>query len=220
MPLSLNSKPDQLAVLAASTVEHLLPAIRISGLRRSIWIDFYTPEYGEYAQELLNSGPCLHCFSPTTILFALDAYHLIWLMSCRVLGRGMEEETLNLIALKPPGSARSASSVATVQQIKMAWFAIFIQGSGSLQLAKRRMARPSGSLISPTSFLDLLSSAAVSRGRPARNRTGVAATNIGPAMTDAEIYDELTAVFRQVLEDDAIELTPATTADDLDGWTR
>ena len=39
-------------------------------------------------------------------------------------------------------------------------------------------------------------------------------------MTDAEIYDELTAVFRQVLEDDAIELTPATTADDLDGWTR
>lgn len=37
-------------------------------------------------------------------------------------------------------------------------------------------------------------------------------------MTDAEIYDELNVVFRQVLEDDTIELTPATTADDVEGW--
>jgi acyl carrier protein len=37
-------------------------------------------------------------------------------------------------------------------------------------------------------------------------------------MTDAEIYDELNVVFRQVLEDDTIELTPATTAEDVEGW--
>ena len=37
-------------------------------------------------------------------------------------------------------------------------------------------------------------------------------------MTDAEIHDELTNVFRQVLEDDTIELTSATTADDVDDW--
>ena len=37
-------------------------------------------------------------------------------------------------------------------------------------------------------------------------------------MTDAEIYAQLNAVFRQVLEDDSIELTPETTADDVDGW--
>lgn len=37
-------------------------------------------------------------------------------------------------------------------------------------------------------------------------------------MTDAEIYATLTDVFRQVLEDDTIELTPETTADDVDGW--
>lgn len=37
-------------------------------------------------------------------------------------------------------------------------------------------------------------------------------------MTDAEIYDELNNVFRQVLEDDSITLTPETTAEDVEGW--
>lgn len=37
-------------------------------------------------------------------------------------------------------------------------------------------------------------------------------------MTDAEIHDVLTTVFRQVLEDDTIELTPTTTADDVEAW--
>lgn len=37
-------------------------------------------------------------------------------------------------------------------------------------------------------------------------------------MTDAEIYDVLTSVFHQVLEDNTIEITPATTAEDVEGW--
>ncbi len=37
-------------------------------------------------------------------------------------------------------------------------------------------------------------------------------------MTEAETYDELNAVFRQVLEDDTIDLTPTTTAEDVEGW--
>lgn len=37
-------------------------------------------------------------------------------------------------------------------------------------------------------------------------------------MTDAEIYDTLNAVFRQVLEDDTITLTPNTTAEDVEEW--
>ena len=37
-------------------------------------------------------------------------------------------------------------------------------------------------------------------------------------MTDPEIYTALNDVFRQVLEDDSLELTPETTADDVDGW--
>ena len=37
-------------------------------------------------------------------------------------------------------------------------------------------------------------------------------------MTDAEILRSLTAIFRQVFEDDTITLTPNTTADDIDQW--
>lgn len=37
-------------------------------------------------------------------------------------------------------------------------------------------------------------------------------------MKDAEIYEVLKNVFREVLEDDTLELTPQTTADDVDGW--
>lgn len=37
-------------------------------------------------------------------------------------------------------------------------------------------------------------------------------------MTKAETYIALQEVFRNVLEDESITLTSATTADDLDGW--
>jgi acyl carrier protein len=37
-------------------------------------------------------------------------------------------------------------------------------------------------------------------------------------MTEHEILEELTAVFRDVFDDEAITLRPETTADDIDGW--
>jgi len=37
-------------------------------------------------------------------------------------------------------------------------------------------------------------------------------------MNDTEIDNTLTSVFRQVLEDDTIQLTPQTTAEDVEGW--
>lgn len=37
-------------------------------------------------------------------------------------------------------------------------------------------------------------------------------------MTKEEIYSRLTQVFREVLEDDTLELLPETTADDVDAW--
>lgn len=37
-------------------------------------------------------------------------------------------------------------------------------------------------------------------------------------MTDTELYAALTEIFRRVLDNDAITLTPAMTADDIDGW--
>ncbi len=37
-------------------------------------------------------------------------------------------------------------------------------------------------------------------------------------MDETETYAALTAVFRQVLEDDTIVLTPTTTAEDVEEW--
>jgi acyl carrier protein len=37
-------------------------------------------------------------------------------------------------------------------------------------------------------------------------------------MTDQELYAELNGIFRRVLDDDTIILTPSTTTEDVDGW--
>jgi FkbH-like protein len=75
-PDTLATKKVRLAVLGSSTLTHLLPGIRAAGLRRSIWIDTYENEYGQYLQELSEIDSPLHQFKPTVILVALDAYHL------------------------------------------------------------------------------------------------------------------------------------------------
>lgn len=37
-------------------------------------------------------------------------------------------------------------------------------------------------------------------------------------MTEPELYAGLNEIFRQVLDDDSIDLKPTMTADDVDGW--
>ncbi len=75
-PATLSTKKVRLAVLGSSTLAHLLPAIRVAGLRRGIWIDTYENDYGQYLQELTDTESELHAFKPTAMLIALDAYHL------------------------------------------------------------------------------------------------------------------------------------------------
>lgn len=75
-PETLATKPVRLAVLGSSTLTHLLPAIRVAGLRRGIWIETYENDYGQYLQELTEPDSALHAFKPTAILVALDAYHM------------------------------------------------------------------------------------------------------------------------------------------------
>lgn len=77
LPEELANKPVRLAILGSSTVDHLASGIRVGGLRRSIWIDTYTPDYSQYAQELINPASDLHTFAPNAVLFALDAHHLM-----------------------------------------------------------------------------------------------------------------------------------------------
>src|SRR5271165_3635463 len=76
-PASVMAPPVRLAVLASSTVDHLLPAIRVGGLRRELWIETHTPDYGQYTQALMDPSSPLHAFRPTAVLFALDSRHLL-----------------------------------------------------------------------------------------------------------------------------------------------
>src|SRR3984885_15641747 len=75
-PAALSTKKIRLAVIGSSTLTHLLPAIRVAGLRRGIWIDTYENEYGQYLQELSDPDSALHEFRPTAVLLALDAHDL------------------------------------------------------------------------------------------------------------------------------------------------
>lgn len=75
-PAALATKPVRLALLGSPTMAHLHPAIRMAGLRRGLWIDLYENDFGQYQQELADTGSDLHGFRPTAVLLALDAHHL------------------------------------------------------------------------------------------------------------------------------------------------
>ncbi len=74
IPGALAAPPVRLAVLGSSTLAHLLPGIRVAGLRRNIHITVHENEYGQYLQELTDPGSPLHAFRPTAVLLALDAF--------------------------------------------------------------------------------------------------------------------------------------------------
>lgn len=76
-PTGLTARPVRLAVLASSTIGHLVPALRVAALRRDIWLHVHTGDYGQYGRELSDPSSDLHDYGPDTVLFALDAHHLL-----------------------------------------------------------------------------------------------------------------------------------------------
>jgi len=76
-PILPGTKPLRLAILGSCTNSHLVPGIRVAGLRRGLWIETYVGDYGMYRQELQDSHSALHAFSPHAVLLSLDAHHLI-----------------------------------------------------------------------------------------------------------------------------------------------
>src|SRR5580704_4912194 len=76
-PAGLVTRPVRMAVLASSTIDHLVPALRVAALRRDIWLHVHTGEYGQYGRELSDPTSDLHDYAPDTVLFALDAHHLL-----------------------------------------------------------------------------------------------------------------------------------------------
>ena len=71
-------RPDvRLAILASSTVDQLVPAIRVAGLRRNLLFDVYLGQYGQYRQELLNPASPLYDYRPDYILLSLTAHEAV-----------------------------------------------------------------------------------------------------------------------------------------------
>jgi FkbH-like protein len=89
--------PMRLAVLASSTVDHLLPAIRVAGLRRRLLIDVQSGEYGQYRQDLLDPASALHQFTPQAILFSLTPREAISSIPLTATAAEVEETIARLI---------------------------------------------------------------------------------------------------------------------------
>ena len=72
----------RIALLGSSTLKHLVPGIRVAGMRRGIWVDVLEGVYGQYFQELIGDDAQseLAKFRPEFVVLALDAEHLLELM--------------------------------------------------------------------------------------------------------------------------------------------
>lgn len=69
---AINFQTIRLAVLASSTIEHLIPAIRVAALRRGLIAECYIAPYGQYRQEILDPASGLYEFQPDVVLLALN----------------------------------------------------------------------------------------------------------------------------------------------------
>jgi FkbH-like protein len=67
----------RLALLSAVTVDHLLPAVRVAGLRRGLLFEVFGGAFGQYRQELLDPGSALHAFRPDIVVLSLTARQAI-----------------------------------------------------------------------------------------------------------------------------------------------
>lgn len=63
----------RLAVLASHTVDHLVPAIRVAGLRRNLAVEVYVAPFGQIHQEVLDPTSGLHGFAPDVVMLMHEA---------------------------------------------------------------------------------------------------------------------------------------------------
>jgi FkbH-like protein len=67
----------RLALLSSSTVDHLLPPIRVTALRRRLMIDVRAGAYGQYRQDLLDPPSWLRQFAPQFVLLSITAREIV-----------------------------------------------------------------------------------------------------------------------------------------------
>jgi FkbH-like protein len=61
------------ALIGSATLQHLIPGIRVGGLRHKLIFDVQAGSYGQYRQEILVPGSSLHAFAPQIVLLSLTA---------------------------------------------------------------------------------------------------------------------------------------------------
>lgn len=76
-PSALDTKPIRLAFFSTSTIDHLLPAMRVAALRRGLHLTLNVGDYGQYLQELNDRASSFYTFKPNAALFAFDATSLL-----------------------------------------------------------------------------------------------------------------------------------------------
>ena len=122
----------RVAVLASSTTQHLLPSLRIAGLRRGFWLELYTNAYGQYLQELLDPHSALHTFQPQAVALLLDAHHVADLAEDGIVA-ALERARLSWRL------AREAFSASIIQQTALPLFEPLL-GSSEHRLPASRAA--------------------------------------------------------------------------------
>jgi FkbH-like protein len=157
-PSGLATKPVRLALLGTSTLAHLHAPIRVAGVRRGIWIDTYENDYGQYMQELADTGSALHGFRPSAVLFAFDARHLTQGVHAALDEAGAAAALDEAMALLQQcwRSARAAFGCPVIQQTVLDVFPPLMGGNehmlpgsrsrfvGALNAAIRRLAPAEG----------------------------------------------------------------------------
>jgi FkbH-like protein len=94
----------RLAILASATVDHLLPAIRVSGLRRRLLIDVHIGPYGQYRQQLLDPDSPLHRLRPQIVLLSLTA-----------------REAIASVPLTATAAEADAAIARSIEELRMLW---------------------------------------------------------------------------------------------------
>jgi FkbH-like protein len=123
-PKSLATKPIRLAVLGSSTLTHLLPAIRVGGLRRGLFVSTYEGSYGQYLQELADPNSELFAFAPNLILLALDTIHLTRGLDPAADVKGSEAALQEIVShLKQCWRLARDAKIPLVQQTALPLFA-------------------------------------------------------------------------------------------------
>lgn len=67
----------RLALLSACTVDHLVPSIRVAGLRHGLLFDVHLGSYAQYRQEILDPASDLQRFAPEIVVLSLSAREFI-----------------------------------------------------------------------------------------------------------------------------------------------